>query len=302
MPAPIIIFAYSRPEHIRRTVESLLQNRLSNESDLIVFSDAAYSAEKKIAVDEVRAYLASISGFKSVTVKYRPENYGLAKSIIYGVTEVLEQSDQIIVLEDDMLTSPHFLTYMNEALELFAGDERVVSIHGYLYPVGRSLPEAFFLRGADCWGWATWRTGWDCFNSDGQYLLGELKRRNLIRAFDFNGAYPYSTMLEEQISGTNDSWAVRWYASAFLAGKLTLYPGRSLVHNIGNDYSGTHCGAVDRFDTVLSKTPIVLGSVEITPSQEGRSAFETFFRKGKPGNFQRMLRKVGATLGNLDIG
>lgn len=187
-----------------------------------------------------------------------------------------------------MVTSPHFLNYMNESLERFADDDRVISVHGYVFPVQQALPEVFFLRGADCWGWGTWRRCWALFNPDGQALLNELKQRNLIKEFDFNGAYGYSQMLESQIQGTNDSWAIRWYASAFLADKLTLYPGRSLVNNIGNDSSGTHCGDDEHWDVELSTTPIDLRALEVTPSALGRSAFERFFRKSR-GNVVRHL-------------
>ena len=262
-----------------QTVEALLRNTMASQSDLIIFSDAARSPEKQTAVDEVRAYLASIRGFRSVTIYYRSHNFGLAKSIISGVTQVLAEHERIIVLEDDMVTSPHFLTYMNQALERFANDERVISIHGYVYPVEMALPDAFFLPGADCWGWATWRRGWRFFNPNGQFLLNELRRRNLLNAFDFNGTYGYSKMLEEQIMGLNNSWAVRWYASAFLADKLTLYPGRSLVHNIGNDSSGTHCNYVSTYDAELSRTPVDLNEIEVVPSVVGQAAFEAFFRK-----------------------
>lgn len=295
MTSPVLLFVYSRPDHTRRTVESLLRNGLAGESDLIVFSDAARTPQKQAAVDEVRAYLKGITGFRTVSIHHRPHNFGLAKSIIEGVTEVLKQHERVIVLEDDMETSPHFLAYMNEALDRFENDDRVASIHGYVYPVEQSLPEAFFLPGADCWGWATWRRAWIHFNPNGQYLLNELKRRNLIRAFDFNGAYPYSKMLEGQIKGSNDSWAVRWYASAFLAGKLTLYPGRSLVHNIGNDSSGTHCGESDAHDAILSTMPIDLSHVEVMPSNAGRQAFEGFFRQTQDGFLlrgRRFLRSI----------
>ena len=278
---PIALFTYCRPDHTRRTAESLARNQLAKDSDLLIYSDAPRTPAKRAAVDEVRSYLKTITGFRSVTVKHRFENHGLAKSIIEGVTEILEQSERIIVLEDDMLTSPHFLTYMNEALERYAEDERVISIHGYVYPVGQPLPESFFLPGADCWGWGTWRRGWKHFNPDGQHLLDELRRRKLSRAFDFNGAYPYSAMLEDQIAGRNDSWAIRWYASAFLADKLTLYPGRSLVHNIGNDASGTHCGATSRMDTLPSESPIDLANIAVEPSPEGWQAVERFLRRGQ---------------------
>lgn len=286
---PITLFTYARPDHTQRTVEALLRNSGVGEHDLIIYSDAPRTPDKVQAVAAVRDYLQTITGFRSVTIHHRPQNYGLAKSIIAGVTEVLSRYERLIVLEDDMVTSPNFLSYMNEALDRFADDDRVISVHGYVYPVEQALPEAFFLRGADCWGWATWRRGWAMFNPDGQALLDELKRRDLLMAFDFNGAYGYSQMLESQIKGTNDSWAIRWYATAFLANKLTLYPGRSLVHNIGNDSSGTHCGNNSTHDAELSSTPINLSGVEVKHSELGFSAFERFFLRSK----STLLSKVG---------
>ena len=282
MPSPVVLFVYARPEHTRRTLRALQQNMLAEESDLIIYSDAASSLEKQLAVCEVREFLQTITGFRSVTIIHRPENFGLAKSIIEGVTEQLGKSERVIVLEDDLVTSPYFLKYMNDALERYADDDRVASIHGYVYPVSQALPDTFFLPGADCWGWATWRRGWALFNPDGQYLLDELKCRKLIRAFNFNGAYPYSEMLEGQIKGKNDSWAVRWYASAFLAGKLTLYPGQSLVNNIGNDLTGVHSGATSKYDVILSETPVAVSDIPVEPSREGMKAIEKFFRGLQP--------------------
>jgi len=149
----------------------------------------------------------------------------------------------------------------------------------------------FFLRGADCWGWATWRRGWEIFNADGQFLLDELKQRDLLKAFDFNGAYSYSSMLEGQIKGLNNSWAVRWHASAFLADKLTLYPGRSLVHNIGNDNTGTHCGTSAALDADVSATPIRLDEVNVEESEVAKTVMEHFFRT-KRSPLQRILARV----------
>jgi hypothetical protein len=188
---------------------------------------------------------------------------------------------------------------MDEALEMYADDERVISIHGYVYPVDRILPEAFFLVGADCWGWATWRRGWDLFNPDGQSLLNELKGRELMSTLDFNGAYNYSKMLEAQVKGLNESWAVRWYASALLAGKLTLYPGRSLVHNIGNDRSGTHCDESSRYDAQISGTPIDLSAVEVAPSVMARVAVEDFFRATRDTIPRKLRRGLEKTLARI---
>ena len=295
--APVCLFVYNRIDHTRRTVDALKNNLFAQESDLIVFSDAAKSEANDEEVREIRQYIRKIVGFKSVTIVERETNFGLARSIIDGVTVIVNKYGRIIVLEDDMVTSPYFLTYMNEALENYFDDDCIISVHGYVYPVEQSLPEAFFLPGADCWGWATWQRGWTCFNNDGQFLLDELKRRQLIRAFDYNGAYPFSKMLKDQIKGVNNSWAILWHASAFLAGKLTLYPGRSLVQNIGNDNSGTHCGKSDSLDAELSKTPINLNAIKVEPSQVGRNAFEVFFRQSQTGLVWRFMRKIIALAG-----
>ncbi len=299
MRAPITLFTYARSGHTQRTVEALLRNPGVNEHDLIVYSDAPRTTDKAQAVAAVREYLQTITGFRSVTIHHRPHNYGLAKSIIEGVTEVLARYERIIVLEDDMVTSPYFLSYMNDALDRFVDDERVISAHGYVYPVQETLPEAFFLRGADCWGWATWRRGWSLFNPDGQALLDELKRRSLIKEFDFNGAYGYSKMLEGWIKGANDSWAIRWHASAFLAEKLTLCPGRSLVHNIGNDNSGTHCGSSSTCDAVLSATPINIADLEVKPSELGFIVFERFLQKSKSNLLSKFIYRLKHALSKV---
>ena len=294
--APIVLFTYARPEHTRHTVEALLKNDGVKNHDLIIFSDGPKSTKTELAVAEVRAYLSTISGFRSIRIHHRPCNLGLAQSVIEGVSQVLSEYERIIVLEDDLVTSPHFLTYMNEALDRFEPDERVISIHGYSYPVKTPLPDAFFLRGADCWGWATWRRGWKLFNPDGQALLDELEAKQLLYAFDFNGTFSYSKMLQGQIKGLNDSWAVRWYASAFLANKLTLYPGRSLVHNIGNDGTGTHHEFRSSYDVAVSVTEVDLASIAVIPSSTGRMAFESFFKGSKRTFLNKLFDRLNQLL------
>lgn len=294
--APIALFAYARPEHTRRTLEALAANTLADQSDLIVYVDAARNERDSETVCAVRELVRTALGFRSVTVVERGENFGLARNIIEGVSEVLHHHENIIVLEDDMVTSPFFLTYMNEALERYAQNDQIISIHGYVYPLAVALPDAFFLPGADCWGWATWRRGWACFNPDGAQLLRELRQRKLVREFDYDGSYPYTQMLKAQIRGTNDSWAIRWYASAFLLGKLTLYPGRSLVHNIGNDATGTHCDKSSDMDTLLSDSPIKLEGVAVESSNLIRMEFSRFFRhqsrRGIAGWIRRLLGSI----------
>ncbi len=278
-PAPIALFAHMRPIHLMKTVSALASNRESKHTHLIVFCDAAKKPDHQIAVDEVRKVAASIQGFASVTVVIRKDNLGLSGNIIDGITRVVNEHGRVIVVEDDLIVSPYFLSYMNRALDIYAFDERVISIHGYVYPVSKSLPETFFLLGADCWGWATWRRGWSFFNSDGQFLLDKMKQKKLINKFNFNDTKAFSKMLEDQVSGKNDSWAIRWHASAFLENKLTLYPGRSLVQNIGNDASGTHSIQSDIFNVSLTSTEVKLERITVSHSLIGEVAFMDFFKK-----------------------
>ncbi|HOD41117.1 MAG TPA: hypothetical protein PKL57_11210, partial [Candidatus Wallbacteria bacterium] len=204
--------------------------------------------------------------------------FGLAKSIIAGVTDVVEKYGRVIVMEDDMVSSPYFLRYMNEGLEFYENCDRVVSIHGYIYPVEGKLDETFFLKGADCWGWATWKRGWSVFESDGKKLLKELRERNLTAEFDFDGSYGFTQMLEHQIEGVNDSWAIRWHASAFLKDKLTLYPGRSLIDNIGNDASGTHCQVTGAYNiTKVSQNPVKIEKIEMKPDAKAFEAIKNYY-------------------------
>lgn len=261
--APVALFVYNRLQHLQKTIDALKANSEASASLLYIFSDGAKDALDEKAVGEVRQYIQKIDGFAGVHIVEKDKNNGLAKSIINGVTEICQKHGRIIVLEDDIVVSRYFLKYMNDALALYEHDERVISIHGYHYPITESLPETFFLRGADCWGWATWQRGWDLFESDGERLLQELKVRKLMRRFDFDGAYPYTKMLKDQIKGKNNSWAIRWHASAFLRDKLTLYPGRSLVLNIGNDSSGTHCATTDAFTGDVADRPVKVELITI---------------------------------------
>jgi hypothetical protein len=246
-------------------------------TDLHVFCDGAKGEADADAVREVRAQVAGITGFASVTVVVRPVNVGLAGNVISGVSEVLERSERVIVLEDDMVVSPDFLAYMGQALDIYADDEQVASIHAYVYATRTLLPDYFFLRGADCWGWATWRRGWALFEPDGRLLLQRLESEGSLRDFDFDGAFPYSGMLRDQIAGRNDSWAVRWYASAFLAGALTLYPGRSLVANIGLDGSGTHAGDMPALATTAGRMP-PMARIAVEESAAARAAIADALR------------------------
>jgi len=277
--SPIALFVYNRLWHTRQTIDALLKNKEASATHLFVFSDGPKTEADAAKVQEIRDYVTSLNGFAKIDLIASEQNKGLANSIIGGVTKVLETNDTVIVMEDDLVTSPFFLQYMNEALALYRDDEAVVSIHGYVYPVKQALPETFFLRGADCWGWATWKRGWKLFEPDGQKLLNELKQRHLVKDFDMDGHFPYTDMLKDQIAGRVNSWAIRWHASAFLQNKFTLYPGTSLVNNIGFDNSGTHSGNTDAFSTKILDRPVELKRLDLREDTGARTAVKAYFKE-----------------------
>ena len=292
--APVVLFVYNRPLHTQKVVEALQRNELASESDLIIFSDAPKTGSEVKAVAVVRNYIRQIKDFRSVKVVARDRNFGLAESVITGVTDVVNPYGKIIVIEDDLVTSPYFLHYMNAALHLYEQEEAVISIHGYFYPVKNTyqLPETFFLKGADCWGWGTWKRGWDEFEPDGRNLLKEIRQKKAEKAFNYNSAFNYSKMLSDQVRGKNDSWAIRWYASAFLKNRLTLYPGKSLVQNIGIDQSGTHCNWSNHFKIDKIAHRIAVGKIPVEPNELAFKAVEEFFRATRPSVFQSIVNRL----------
>jgi hypothetical protein len=290
--APIALFTYNRKGHTKQTVEALSKNILAEQSDLIIFSDGQRSERDLPQVREVRAYLRGIEGFNSVRIIERERNYGLANNIIDGVTTIIREHGKLIVLEDDLLTSPFFLKFMNEGLDLYEQSKEVLSIHGYVYPVKSKLPDTFFLIDPGSLGWATWKDRWNNYEKSGTKLLQQLESKNLITEFNYDDTYPFIRMLKEQIAGKNNSWVIRWYAHALYHRQLTLYPGKSLVFHNGSDGSGTHEGKTDWLDVELTKEPVPMRPIKIEISQPAREAFKEFFRKVNPGLIKKILRKM----------
>ena len=294
--APVLLFVYNRPAHVRRTVEALRANLLAAESDLYVYSDAAKDESSLEAVREVRAYVRHIDGFRSVTVVERPQNWGLARNIIDGVTTHVNRAGRVIVLEDDLITAPYFLTFMNDALEAYKDEPRVGHIQACDFTQDPSLPDTFLIRWTGSWGWGTWARAWKHFNPDGRALLDELLARKLDRTFDFDGTYGYTRMLRRQIEGKNNSWAIRWNASLFLRDILSLNVGRSLVQNEGFDGSGTNCGGGGLYASNLYMKRLEV--VPIFPVEENASARRAYVRYYARTNsfWAKAVRRIKRTL------
>ena len=206
----------------------------------------------------------------------------------------------MIVVEDDLILSPYFLKFMNDALEKYDDDDRVASISAFLNPVEGEVPNTFFLRYFACWGWATWKRGWDILINDDRVLLKRLRWKK--NDFDMGGKGPFYGILYCDKVGLNDSWAVRFYASQFLAGKLQLFPGKTMAVQTGTDGSGTHGITIDgSFDSMqLCMEPLELGDIPVEESREMYDRFSEFYgRRADLGSIKYWKSKVTSFIRRL---
>jgi GT2 family glycosyltransferase len=288
--APIALFVYNRPEHTRRTIKFLQQNLLADESRLYIFSDAAKDSSQQLLVDEVRAIIRLVDGFKSVELIERKTNFGLAESIIDGVSTLVSEYGIVIVFEDDLISSAYTLQYFNDALQRYQNEEKLMHIGAYMYPLkGENLPETFFYRAATSWGWATWERAWRDFEPDVNKIIARFDRKKK-NEFSIEGTMNFWKQIIEFKRGRNNSWAIRWYASIFLKGGLTLNPSKSLINNIGHDGSGIHSGLNDIYHVIINPRPVTSFPEKIEENKEAYLAIKDFLKTRKGSLWQRILR------------
>ena len=252
--APIVLFVYNRPSHTKKTIEALKNNELAGESDLFIFSDGAKSENDAQRVDEVRAYIKTIKGFGGVEVTEREKNFGLAHSILSGVNHVSSLYDRVIVLEDDVITAPSFLTFMNNALEFYQTNKSIFSVSGYPYSIkipGSYKKDVFISYRASSWGWGTWKDRWEKVDWEVKDFNSFIKDKKAQKLFNRAGE-DVTPMLKAQIWGEIDSWAIRWTYSHSKHNAYCLLPIIPLCKNIGTDSSGTHSATSQRFDVNIN--------------------------------------------------
>lgn len=249
MLAPIVLFVYNRRDHVQKLINSLKNNSLAYESELYIFSDGYKDELDKKKVEEVRSYLHELEGqdfFRNVVVEYSEKNRGLAQSVIAGVTEIINRFGKVIVLEDDLIVSPHFLKFMNEGLDYYEKDNRIWSVSGFSRDIEylRTIEEdMYFSCRAQSWSWATWKDRWDKTDwnvSDYSTFKTDFKKRAAFNA----GGDDMSSMLDRQQCGKINSWAIRFCYAQFINVAYTVQPRVTLVQNGGQDGSGTHCNYV----------------------------------------------------------
>lgn len=287
--APIALFAHRRAEHLNRLIDSLSTNALLQRSPLFVFCDGARHDQERDAVARTRAVAKERLGTRAQIFECET-NRGLARSIISGVTELCQRYGRAIVFEDDLVLHPGCLEFMNAALDRYANEPRVYHVNAYRYPLPAAAGPSF-TRLTSSWGWGTWARAWSQFEPDATRLDRQLRERKLIRALDFQGTFPYHRMLEAQIHGKVDSWAIRWYASVLLRGGLAISPNASQVNNRGFDNSGVHCGTTSKFDVELGDANYDWPS-EVAEDTISLQQMRTFFRTVNGSFPRRVARRI----------
>lgn len=294
--APIALFVYNRPQHTERTVKFLQQNLLAADSRLYIFSDGPKTSNDEEKVNEVRSFIKTVEGFKSVKIIESKVNKGLANSVIEGVSQLNQSYGQVIVFEDDLVSSPHTLTYFNEALNIYRNEDKVMHIGAYMYHLKEeNLPESFFYRAATSWGWATWQRAWQHFEPNIDTLLKQFNARK-IHEFSIEGTMNFWKQMQDFKRGRNNSWAIRWYASIFLKGGLTLNPSQSLVNNIGHDGTGVHSGINDIYNVIINPKPITVFPKQIVEDKNAYVAIKSFLASRKGSLWTRIKRYLNEKL------
>lgn len=283
--APVAIFAYNRPDHLKRTIEFLLKNDLSKDSILYIFSDGCKSANDFSGVGEVREFCKTIVGFKDVFLVERSDNIGLSASIIGGVGYVLDRHEKIIVLEDDLEVSVDFLRYMNYQLLNYKNNSNVMHVSGYIYPVDNfeNINEVFFMKMPMCWGWGTWRRAWNGFSKD--LSIKNKFNKSDIRKFNFENSNFFWHQLMLNWCGSINTWFVFWYAHVYIKNGLSVYPSKSFVRNNGFDDSGENCVKTNDYDVeLLEVASFYKNKFNVVESDYWYKKHVAYFRKIKNRN------------------
>jgi len=280
--APVVLFVFNRPEHTERTLEALAANSMAQESVLHVFADgpANLTPGHLDQIKKTREIIRKKQWCGSVELHESEVNRGLAASIVSGVTGIVNRYGKVIVLEDDIVTSPGFLTYMNAALAAYENTEQVMHVSGYMYPVS-DQPDSrtVFLRVLSCWGWGTWARAWAHYSDRLDFFMDQLKTEEQIREFNIDGHASFYHQLKSNYDGKLKTWAVRWYASWYFKNGVSLFPATTLTENIGHDGSGLNCVPTGYYQTrVLAENIPVLETLPLAEDAELRKKIDEFYR------------------------
>lgn len=301
MNAPVVLFVYNRLDHVEKTLTALSNNHLAKESDIYIFSDGPKTDKDNAKVVEVRNYIAAEKWkqlFKSVTIISSTKNKGLANSIISGVTDIIDKNGRVIVIEDDCISSPDFLTFMNDCLDFYEESNNIWSIGGYTFNINYPNDYSYdiYLMGRTCsYAWATWKDRWD--RVDWDVKTYSRFKYNFCQRKKFNEyGLDRSKMLDEQQLGIKNSWAIRFCYAMFENNMLTVYPRHTKIQNIGYT-EGTHVNTKyateNPYGVVLDKEDHPYTLVKnLDVSEQIRTQFVQYFKRSRAKLFAAYICNV----------
>jgi Glycosyl transferase family 2 len=295
-PAPICIFTYKRLDTASRTIEALIKNPLAEKSTVFIFSDGPKRETDAVQVAEVRKYLDKVKGFKEINLIKREQNFGLSKSIINGVSKVMQDFGKAIVVEDDIFTSPGFLSFINQGLEVYQDNPKVFAVSGYTFPIKYPADyqyDVYFAPRASCWGWGSWQDRWERIDWELKDYEALKSNPKLIRELNQGGS-DLSRLVRRQMEGKIDSWDTVWTYNQFKFRQQAAFPTESKVQNIGFGTDATHTKFYNRFHTELDKS----GKMEFNFPKDvvlEKSILQAF--KNKNSLFARALGRLKFYLG-----
>ena len=296
--APIALFCYNRPNHLKLTIASLKNNYLASQSTLYIFLDGPTSKKDIIKNNEVFNYISKISGFAKIKIYRSKKNLGLSKSIIDGINFVLKENDKIIVVEDDIVTSPLFLEFMNESLSKYEKNFKVWHIagHSHLKPDEKEKQKVFFSYYMNCWGWATWKNRWKMFEKNPNKLINSFSKKDISK-FDLEGSGLFWSQILKNANRKINTWAIFWYATIYIRKKLCCNPLKSYVRNIGMDGSGMHCTDSKYLDdNMLYIKPNVKFLSKPIFSKKYFKIYKNYFKSQPQSIFKKLVDRIGNIL------
>ena len=240
--APVVVFCYNRLDHIRLTIGSLKNNLLAKKTELYIFSDGPKNQKDFKIIKKVRKYLNGVKGFKKITIYHSEKNLGLRKSIVNGVSFILKKRKKVIVLEDDMVTSRYFISYMNDALNYYKNKKKIfhISSHSHFQVTNPlDFQKIYFSKYMNCWGWGTWEDRWNKLTFNENKIKSFFKNKKVINDFDYESGL-FWKQIESNFNRKTNTWAIFWYASIYMNKGLCVNPQISYTKNIGMDGTGMH--------------------------------------------------------------
>lgn len=245
--APIVLFVYNRPKHTLQTIHALQKNEYADKSDLIIFADGPKSNADSITIEnikEVRNIIHKISGFKDIIINESEKNIGLDTSVINGVTKVLDSYGKAIVVEDDIVTHPSFLHFMNDCLNTYQNQDNIYMVTGYNHNI--RVPnwyhkDVYSVHRGCSWGWGIWKNRWNKADWSMQGYEKIVQNKKAAKKFTRAGK-DMLPLLIDQMKEEVPAWDIRWDFCLYTHDAFCIRPVNSLVLNIGLDGSGAHNG------------------------------------------------------------